>query len=168
MGLAPLACLAVLHLCGRRRERAWWVLAVALGVSWLADTAAHWMDPRMVSVVYPVSQAGIVGAVLLKRRDAEYFVTALVAVALVVVLARGVEARDWILHTFAWGGVTVMLMRHRALGRLSFALSLYFGLGAICWIAYATHPLAVTWYAYQISRALGLALFCWAAVTVTT
>src|SRR5260221_2594102 len=65
MALLPLLWLGVLAYYGQRRSVLWWTLAIVLGVSWLADTAAHWVDPWLVSALYPGVQAILLGLVLL-------------------------------------------------------------------------------------------------------
>src|SRR5947208_264158 len=102
MSLLPLLWLALLHARGVHRDAAWWWIAGAFGVSWLADTAAHWVSPWMVSAVYPVSQSAIIGAVLLGRRDAMAFLGALVCMALLSLFWEGVNGPMILLRTVAW------------------------------------------------------------------
>ena len=61
MALVPCVTLAWLQLAGQPRDVAWWWLGGAFLVSWLADAAAYSaIDPWLVSLVYPMTQAGII------------------------------------------------------------------------------------------------------------
>lgn len=156
MALIPLVwCLA------RKERRAeWWWIAAAFGISWVADTLAHFLDPWLVSAVYPVSQAAIIGAVLLSRDDAKVFLVALVAVAL---FSLRFPRPDLILHTVAWLSI-VGVVWSLPIGRLRIALLVAFGLGWVAWLSFVLSPTWATWGAYQSVRALGLGMFCWASV----
>lgn len=165
MGLLPLIWLAFLHWRGRDPGLAWWWLAGAFAVSWLADTAAHWMAPLLVSPVYLVSQASVVGFVFLVRRDAITLVVALVVVGLGAVFWRGVEAPDVLFHTVAWLSIIGIVYPLRQLGRLRTSLLVYFGLGLLAWMLYAVSPGWFFWLAYQSTRLIGILLFCWAATS---
>jgi hypothetical protein len=163
MGLVPLAWLAWLRHKGRNPGLAWWWLAAAFFVSWLADTAALWVDPDLVGNLYPLTQAALVGAVLLDRLEAVEFAYALAVVAFVAVLWRGPLGVDVLLRTVAWGAVAGMAWDRRALGRLRTCLLIAFGLDLVVWYGYALEPGWWSWGAYQGVRALGLVLFCLAA-----
>lgn len=164
IGLVPLACLAVLAMRRQRRDAAWWYLAGAFFVSWIADAfALAGVEPWLMSLVYPVSQAALVGAVLLERRQAMAFVGALVTVGLVAVLWLGVDQPDVLVRTVAWLGVALIAYERDALGRLRMALLVAFGVGWLAWAGYAVRPSWSTWLAYQGVRALGVGTFCWAA-----
>lgn len=160
VGLVPLVWLGLLTAAGQSRGAAWWWLAGAFAVSWIADTAAHWVDPARVSLVYPVTQTALVGAVLLERRAAGLLTALLVTVGLVAAWMGGL---DVLLRTVAWGAIVGIVWDRPALGRLRTALLTSFGLGLACWWAYALSPGWMTWGALQGVRALGLLLFCWAA-----
>lgn len=161
MALVPLAWLALLRSHGQRRGAAWWWLATAFAVSWLADTAAHWVDPWQVSVVYPVSQAALVGAVFLSRTDALRLLAALVCVGWFAAIRP--HRPDVLLHVVAWVAVVGVVYDRWALGTLRVALFVYFGGGALAWIGYAAWPGWASWIVYQGTRAAGIALFCVAA-----
>lgn len=160
MGLVPLAWCAL----RRVREPAYWWLAGAFGVSWLADWAAHWVAPWLVGLVYPVSQAALVGAVFLTRRDALRFTLALMVVGIAAALWRGPEGPDVLLATVAWGGVVGIVADRPALGLLRMALMVTCGVGLAAWWGYAVTPLWATWGGYQVVRATGIGLFCLAVV----
>jgi hypothetical protein len=163
MGLVPLLWLVALHTRGRRQDVALWWLAGAFAVSWVADTAALWVDPWLVSLVYPLSQVAIVGAVFLLRADAITLIAALLTVGLAAAIVNGKP--DVLLHTAAWGAAAGIVADRWELGRLRTALLVYFALGWLCWIGYAIWPGWWSWGLLQASRAAGIALFCWASVT---
>jgi hypothetical protein len=161
MALVPVLWLAGLHLSGQRRDPAWWWLAGAYGVSWLADAAAIVVDPWLVSAVYPVTQASLVAAVLAPRRHAVGIVGLLVLIGVLAIMGRGTHGPDVLLHTVAYGTV-VALVTPLPLGRLRVALLAGFGGMGVAWLAFAAAPSWPTWGAFQAMRALGLGLFCWA------
>jgi hypothetical protein len=163
MALLPLVWLAWLAAWEDRRGAEWWWLAGAFFVSWLADSAAHVADPWLVSLVYPVSQAAIVGAVLLEREEAALFVGSLVTVGVVAVLWRGVGTPDVLVHTVAWASIALVAFDRAALGRLRLALLVAFGFGWLAWLGYTVTPGWPSWLCYQGVRALGIGCFCWAA-----
>jgi len=105
LGLAPVAWLAL----RRERRSDWWWLAGAFGVSWIADTAAHlWGHPWFVSAVYPVSQAALIGAVLLPRPDADWFIGVLVVGGILGLAREGTTHPSVLLHTVAYGGIVAV------------------------------------------------------------
>jgi hypothetical protein len=160
MALLPALWLVGRTLRGFRPGAEWWWLAGAFAVSWLADTAALWADPWLVGLVYPVSQAAVIGAVLLDRRDAKVLVWVLVGTALVAALWEHVQGPDVLVRTVAWLGLTGIAYERPALGLLRTALLVSFGLGWLCWMAYAIAPGWGSWSSYQITRLAGLLLFC--------
>lgn len=159
LGIVPVLWLAL----RRERRREWWWLASALGVSFLADTVALLAYLRgtsvapVVSTIYPVGQAALIGAVFLSRADAQGWLGALVLVGLgSLALPDGL-----LVETVAWLGVAAIAWDH-AVGPLRAALLLIFGLGWCAWMVYDAVPAMSTWLAYQSCRALGTGLFCWA------
>lgn len=167
MGLVPLAWLVLLRLRGHRIDAAWVWLAVAFAVSWVADTAALWLDPDLVGNLYPITQAALVGAVLLDRLEAAQFAVALVLVGVVAVLWHGPLGIDVLLRTVAWGAVTIIVWRLPLPARLRASLLVTFGLGWLCWMWYAAAPGWPSWSAYQVVRFAGIVLFCMAASNPT-
>lgn len=165
MALLPAIWLSGLRVRGTRCAVEWWWLAAAFGVSWLADTAAMWVDPWLVSLVYPVSQSAIVGAVLLDRREAIRFTLTLMAVGVVAVLWRGVGQPDVLLRTVAWLTVAGLAVERREPVRS--VLLIAFGAGWLAWMGYATWPGWPSYLIYQAVRATGIAAFCWAAMRTT-
>lgn len=165
MALVPLLWLAWLHWRGRDPGLAFWWLAGAFAVSWLADTAAHFANPWVVSKVYPVSQAAIVGMVFLSRRDAMLLIVVLALVGILDVLWIGIGDFDILLRTVAWLSVVGIVWPLRQLGRLRTSLLVYFGLGLAMWWGYAIWPGWTSWLGYQGVRAIGILWFCLAALT---
>jgi hypothetical protein len=165
MALIPVVWLGWLRFRGRDLGLAWWLLAGAFSISWLADWAAHWFNPLLVSPVYLVSQAWIVSAVFLSRREMLLLVTVLTLTGLAAVLWRGVSEPDVLLHTVAWLSVVGIVYQLPQLARLRTALLVAFGLGWLAWLGYAISPGWISWLIYQSVRATGIGLFCWAATS---
>lgn len=165
MGLVPLLWLAFLHFRGSPHGVEWWWLALVFGVSWIADTAAHFSNPWVMSKVYPLSQAAIVGLVLLSRRGALSLIVTLVLVGVLDVLWVGVGDFDILLRTVAWLSVAGIVYQLPQLARLRISLLVAFGIGWWCWMIYAIAPGWPSWIAYQLTRFIGILLFCWAATS---
>lgn len=163
LGLIPLLWLAGTG----KHDRAWWWLAGAFGISFLADLSAQWVNPFTVSIVYPVSQSALIVAVLAERRDAFAFLGLVCLTGLATILSRGVDGPDVLLRTVAWGGVTVVAGSRPELGKLRMALVTAFGLGWVAWLGYTAVPGWTSWGIYQVVRALGIGLFCWASLHPT-
>ena len=161
--LSALIPLGWLPFTAKRNEAAWWWLAVAFGVSFLADTAAHWADPFLVGLVYPVSQATLIAAVLRSRADAAKVLVSLTVVAIIAALLRTVPGPDVVVRTVAWCAVVWIAWPRWELGRLRTALLVTFGAGWLTWLVYATWPGWSSYLTYQGVRLLGYLLFCWAA-----
>lgn len=165
MGLVPLLWLALLRFRGRTIGVEWYWLAGVFAVSWLADTAAHFANPWVMSKVYPVSQAAIVGLVLLSRREALLLIATLVWVGALDVVWIGVGDFDILLRTVAWLSVVGIIFPLKQLGRLRLSLLVAFGVGWVCWMGYAIWPGWTSWSGYQLTRLAGILLFCWAATS---
>ena len=174
LALIPLAWLAILYLRGLRPGTAWWLLAGAFAVSWLADEWARHLpkDERyLASLVYPVSQTALIGAVLLpKRIYAWILLGALVLVGLVAAWLNEPQRPDMLLRTFAWFAVLAVILFRPELPRaLRGSLFSYFGVGWVAWAAFVGYQhegeiATWIWYLYHLSRLFGLLLFCQAAV----
>jgi hypothetical protein len=167
MAVIPLAFLGCLQVRGQRRDAAWWWLAGAFFVSWIADTAGDFLpqnDRWIPSMVYPVSQSALIGAVLLPRPEALYFLATLIAAGAAIVLWNGIGP-DAALRTVAWLAIVWLVWRRPALPkRLRICLAVYFGLGWVAWLIHVQWLVVATYYPYQLSRLIGLLLFCWAAL----
>jgi hypothetical protein len=165
MGLLPLAWLALLSWCGERRGSEWWWIAGAFGISWVADTISHvFGHPWIVSAVYPVSQAAILGMVLLPRKDAYWFVAGLCVLGVMAITVEGTTHPQWILHVVGWSEI-VWLLWPLPLGKLRLALLVAFGVNIIPWVLFTIWTTWETWGLYQAVRATSLGLFCWACWT---
>lgn len=154
LGIIPLGWL----LLTRSRSPAHWWLAGAFGVSFLADLAAHWVNPWLVSLTYPLSQAAIIGTVFLHREEAWTFFGVLVAAALFATLLD--TWPDLMLHTVAWLGIVAVVAPLKGVGALRTVFLVAFGLGWLCWIGYNLEPGWGFWLAYQSTRLAGALLFC--------
>lgn len=163
VGLLPLAFLLTLRLAGRPRDRAYLWLAVAFAVSFVSDSLAHHVDAWLLSSVYPVTQAALIGAVLLARKDAWLFLLVLVNAGIVAALFAG-PWPDLLLHTVAFGGVTAIVYDRHYLGFVRTALLAYCGLGLAAWYWFALAPSFTHYAVYQATRIVGLAWFCMACL----
>lgn len=168
LGALPLAWVGILWLRGRRIDSAFIWLTLAFFVSWVADSAAHWVDPWLVGIVYPVTQAVFVACAFLRREDALAFLAVLVGAGVATMATRGADGPDVLLRTVAWLGIVGIVIDRWALGRLRAALLVYFGLGTLAWFAFVlwgqVDPLYRPWYAMQAVRLVGILLFCSAVV----
>ena len=138
---------------------AWWI-AAALLLSWVADLAAGYVGHPLPSRVYPVAQAALIGCVLLDRTDAAAVLFTLGAVGMVGLAANPLPNDDILLHLVAWGAIAGLVWQRPSLASLRTALLVYFGGGALLWLAYVVAPGWPTWLAYQGSRLAGAVWFC--------
>jgi len=149
----------------------WWI-ASAFAVSWLPDLWAHWGNPWIGSLLYPLTQSMLIALVFVDRpRPALDLLVGLVAVGLVAAWWNGRHpGPDVLFHSAAFGMVTVIAWKRPQLGMLRTSLLVSFGLWLVCWwcyVAFATisTPLAwATWGAFQTARLVGMVLFCIASV----
>lgn len=170
--LIPLVWLVCMHTDGQKRGMAWWWLAAAFTVSWVADTISRELPQEQrwfVSLVYVVSQAALVGAVFLDRLDALRFIIALGIVGVADVLWNGtavLAGPDLLLRTVAWGAIVGLAWQTPARVRVSLLVS--FGLGLAGWWAIAAFPGTsarwVSYLAYKAAWTAGMGLFCAAAL----
>jgi len=144
----------------------WWFVAAAFGVSWLADSAAHFVNPWLIAAVYPVSQVGIIAIAFAPPRHAYAFIGLLVVAAFVAVLWEGTTGPDLFLETIA-AGVAVSVIWVTPPSPLRLTLLVAFGVGWIAGMGYALWPGWSSWYVYQGVRAMSLGMFCWANLTPT-
>ena len=176
MDVVPIAWLGVLRWRGVRRDHAWWWLAGTYLVAFLSDTAAHYLSPDdrwLPSLVYPVSQAAIIGAVFLDRMDAARLLSMLIMAGLLAVMFNNPNQPDVVLRAVTWGAATAIVWINVILPRLRVALLVSYGLALLAWIAFMLSwallgrmaPLTFKFgWTYHGIRALGLVLFCWAAM----
>lgn len=167
IGIVPLCYLAVREWrTGVTLDDGWWWLAGAFAVSFAADLLASllpaWLTP-LVSLGYPIVQAGIVGAVLLPKPMARLFAVGLLIAGLAAVAIEGTATVDVLVRTVAWLGVCGLVWGRYALGRLRVALLVSFGLLWAVWCLHAALLVVPTWTVYQVGRLVGAGVFCWAA-----
>lgn len=168
MALIPLIWLAWLEWGEKRHlDTAWWWLAAAFLVSWMADSAADLlpMSQRWVpSMTYPVAQTAIMGAVLLQRTEAIALLGLIVPISVTSTMLGGAEGPEIVLRTFAWLSIVLVAwFRNDLPHRLRLCLIVYFGLGYATWLVHTEWLIVATWYSYHAVRLAGLLLFCWAA-----
>lgn len=161
MALIPLLWLGVLAYYGQRRGVLWWALAVVLSVSWIADTAAHWVDPWLISALYPAVQALVFACIVLPPPALRRFAIIISLATGMAVYWRGGPHPEVLAHTVAWAGLVVIAWPHRLLRS---PILTTFGFGWLAWLGYNFAPSWLTWGAYQSVRALGLGVFCWATI----
>lgn len=166
IGLIPLICLGTLWWHGDKRDAAYWWLAAAFGVSWLADMAALLIDPYIVTLVYPVSQTGLVAAVFLSRRGARWLVLGLLGIGAIAAMIHEPGKPDLLLRACAWAMIVAMVEDLNALPTIRASLLVYFGLGILAWAGYVVSPGWTSWLLFQCCRVVGLSIFCYAAVHV--
>lgn len=159
MALVPLLWLGVLAYYGQRRGVTWWMLAMVLGISWAADSAAHAFDPWLVSALYPAFQAAVCAAVLVSSPAFWDVLALLVTTALFPLWMRGTAHPDMISHTVAWTTLVAIVWPQRA---LRVPVLVTFGLGGLGWLVYSFSPSWGTWGTFQGIRAIGIGTFCWA------
>ncbi len=153
IALLPLAWLCVLHVRGKTRDRGYWLIAVAFGMSFLADTAAHWIDWTVVSVTYLGAQAGIVGMVLLTRWQAAWFVVLLTITGFVALALHPTRKLDVLQHSVAWLGICAVALNRWEIGNVRTALW-------VVWIWYViAWPSFPAGYTVQSVRLVGLLSF---------
>lgn len=144
----------------RPKERAYYWLALAYTVSWVADWGWHAGLPQLVvSASYPVLQAAIVGFVFLGRWHSEQFLALLVCVALAALILFPGDTLA--LRTVAWLGLCAIVL-DLPKSPLRTALLVTFGGGWAGWVAYTFAPSAAAWIAYRLTWLTGEGLFCWA------
>ncbi len=168
MALLPLATLGLMRAGGTRRDAAWWWIALAFAISWIADGIADVVamtDRVIVSLVYPISQAALIAAVIMSRSGALVFIGVLTLAGIAVVIQHGIASPDVALRSVAWLAVVNQAWRRRELPyALRASLIVYFGLGWLMWLVHMQWVSVATWYPYQLARFLGLLIFCWAVV----
>jgi len=169
MGLLPVGVCLWMSRKGRSLDTAFWVLGIAYGVSWLADTAAHFVNPWIASASYPVAQASLIGAVFLGRSAAVRFLYLLATCGIFSAVLRASPGPDLVLNIVASGGVTLIALEH-AIGHLRNALVVTFGLGIVAYVAWVVDVMlngqagVRSWYPMQAVRLVGTLWFCYAVM----
>jgi hypothetical protein len=160
MGLVPILWLGVLAYYGQRRSPLWWALGITLSISWVADTAAHWVDPWLVSALYPIAQTLVMGIVLIPAARLSRFLGAVALTTGLALLFAGTRHPEMLIHTICWTGILVLAWPY---GEIRGPTILAFGVGWLAWVVFANAPTFATWGVYQGIRAFGLGVFCWAS-----
>jgi hypothetical protein len=167
MALIPALYLGWLRVRKRPRELAWWWLAAAFFVSWIADSAADLLPQSagwVPSLVYPVAQTAIVGAVLLPKKAATVLLWLLAGFGVLAALWQATPGPDLLLRAAAWLTIVgIVWYRDDLPYRLRLCFLMYFGVGLAMWMVHLEWLVVATWYPYQLARLAGLLLFCWAA-----
>lgn len=156
LGLVPLLWLVL----RRERNTWWWWIAAGYGVSWVADTLSHWILRDLIYNVYPLSQAGLILAMVVPEKSPRWTVD-LTVLGCASILLFGIPFL-WPLHVAAWGSLAVV--GWRCTGWLRAALLMSFGVGLVAWSATQLQPGWAAWIAFQSTRLVGTALLC-AAMT---
>lgn len=163
MGLVPLVWVAFRHWSGHKQAAAWWWIAVAYAVSWLADLLAWWVNPVPLSILYPISQATLLIAVFRSKDDAALLLAVFAALAGLVLATGGDHQPDILFRSVAWGSVVVTVWGLWPLGLLRVALLVSYGGGLLAWAYYVGVPGWASWLVYQAVRLGGMLVFCRAA-----
>lgn len=166
LGLVPLVWVAVLSLLAvvgvrsKQPDAALWWLGVAFGVSFVADSAKHWFGLSTYQVLfsYVVSQSVLVVAVY-RRTEAIPYLAALSVLGVVAWYTRDARGHDYLLHAVAWGSAARVVWMDGK-GLLRTALVIYFAGGLLTYLVLTAHGTYTTWSAYQLTRLVGIALFC--------
>lgn len=156
VGLVPLAWLSCRYVLGYKDGERAWYFAMGFAISWLADVASHVGGWETIRLVYPISQAAIIGVPFLKSRDRMLFLFTLTAVG---IYSSAID-HDIPLRVVAWLGLCAIV---RASDRYSATVYTYFGAGLLAWTAYDISPGWPTYLIYQGCRAAGVLIFCWSS-----
>lgn len=163
LGLIPLAVVAL----RRPKGSAWWYLAGAFAVSFVADMAGRFGYGFIGSQTYPVLQVGII-ALVIAPRPVAIGAIGLIALASAVSLGyRDAKGLDYLLHAVAWGSTALLAYRYLMPGALRTALLVGFGGGLVAWTGFVIDPGWFYWFALQTTRALAAGWFCVAAWQAT-
>lgn len=153
IGLLPILAMMAM---GRKLPRAYWLVALALFVSWFADSATHFIGGAWGAWYFflPVQLWLVLAAFTDGRR-------ALWALALL-----GLTCLSWVWHSpgpdqlvTVIGSVAILYVVR---GPLLWPLSVYFGAGTVAYLVMTSQTgadILPAWYAYQACRALGIIFF---------
>ena len=156
LGLVPLLAVAV----RRPKGSAWWWLAAAFGVSFVADVGALALGHGLTSQVYPVAQSGIFALVLAPASVAVPVIGLALAAAGASITWREAAGLDFLLHAVAWGSTAVLAYRYVIPGALRTSLLVGFGGGLGAWAGFVLESGWFWWLSYQVTRALAAGWFC--------
>lgn len=163
LGLVPALTLLTLRRAGRVVPSAWWWMAWAFAVSFVADAASLVLTHPLVSQTYPVTQAALFLLILLPQAEAVAVIGGLLAVAAGSLWLRQGEGLDFPLHAVAWGSIAVAAWHVLRPGWLRAALGMGFAALVVAWAGYVAVPGWWTWGGFQMVRAMQAAAFAVAA-----
>lgn len=160
-GLVPLA-VVVWYRTAITTQSAYWWLAGAFGVSFLADLAGLFGGGYLASQTYPLLQAGLVALVIAPRPIAVLTIGALAFISAVSLAWRMAAGLDVLLHVAAWGSTAALASRNLTPGPLRATLVWGFALLSLAWVGFRLEPTFLAWGVMQGVR-LAMALgFAWA------
>lgn len=159
--LTPLLCLCILAFFGKDRDIIWWLLACVFAVSWLADTCTLYKiaDQWVISLVYPILQASIVGVALLEQRETNQLLWVLMASSVIVGTWHDVFGPDILLRTVCWGSIAGITWS-RTSKKLAASFLISFGGGLLCWFVLIFFQNLHAGLVYKTVFTAGLIYFC--------
>lgn len=161
----PLLWLAWLHVRGHRRARAWWVMASAFGVAWVANLFGFIGRFDEASQTYPVLLAALFAMTMLPRWGAAILTTGLFWTAVFSIAVRHGIGFDVWLHVLAFGSTAVVADLTLPRSRLRATLTWGFAALAVLWplsVHLTAWPLA-TYLAYHGAWVVLVLAWCDAA-----
>lgn len=162
VGLVPLAAVA-LH--GSRLPSAWWWLAAAFAVSWVADLAGWLGGFGLASQTYPLLQGALFALVLAPRPVAMAVIGGLAVASGLSLAVRGGQGVDVALHLAAMLTTAALARRNLAPGVLRWTLGAGCIVQAAAWCVVVARPLSVValdaygWV--RVAVACGFAVAAW-------
>lgn len=169
ISLVPLAFLVWKRWRGESSDASYWWIAIALGVSWVADAwsfgavvAGHRLSGHpLIHRVYPIAQALLVLAVFRDRKDVHAWNALLAVLGVTMLFLDPMPHNDVIVRLAAFGAVCWTVWRIPSLPHdLRRSLLCYFGLGLLAWLGYVQSPTVIGWACMQSVRVFGTAWFC--------
>lgn len=164
VGLLPLAAVAV-H--GRRLASAWWWLAAAFAVSWVADLAGWLGQFPLASQTYPLLQGSLFALVLAPRSVALSVVGGLALASGLSLALRSGAGVDVALHVAAMLSTAALAWRNLTPSALRWTLAAGFVALAAAWCAVVLWPMSVAaldaygWV--RVAIAAGFSVAAWQA-----
>lgn len=160
--LLPVLWVAILTYYGHRPALEWWALAATLEMFWMADTAAHHMDPWVVSALYPMGQTALLAIFLLPPIAALRLIGLVLSVGVGMIALRGIAKPDLVAHTAAW--VSILLIVWPIQTTFARAVFTIFGLCWVSWALFSMLPTLASWSFFQTERIGAAIVFCWGSL----
>lgn len=164
LGLVPLAWMEGLRERGIARPAAWWWVAAALAVSFVADVAGAAGLTPYASQVYPVLQAALIALVLVERPAFVGYVALLLFTAALSIVWRGAGGYDVLLRFAAHGGVALIAWAVLPESLIRWVLALGFAGMLAAWLYFTVEPGWAGWGTLQTARLATTVGFCISAV----